>query len=145
VHDRELMTAFEDCSLPPASFRHRDHVHLAWLYLRDYPLLEAVARYSSSLRRYATSLGAASKYHETITLALLFLISERMSREPAAAFDAFAERNPDLFGPILDRYYSREVLDSDLARSTFVLPRAHDGQERCSELPPRRTSTNTPR
>jgi hypothetical protein len=120
--DRELVTALEACTLPAGMFDHREHVRLAWLYLREQPLLEALPRFIASLKRYAGSLGATAKYHETITFAFLFLIHERMARRPATTFEAFADANADLFGPILDRYYRKETLASDLARTTFLLP-----------------------
>lgn len=122
MRDRELVDAFEACTLPPAEFTHRSHVRLAWLYLREAPLLETLTRYSEGIKRYAGSLGAGAKYHETITWAFLFLIHERMQHSAAATFDEFAAQNEDLFGPILQRYYTSEVLASDLARRTFVLP-----------------------
>jgi len=122
VRDREFVAAFEDCTLPPSEFPHRGHVRLAWLYLREAPLLETLTRYSEGIRRYAGSLGASAKYHETITWAFLFLIHERMQHTEAATFDEFAEKNADLFGPILERYYTKDVLASDVARRTFVLP-----------------------
>jgi len=122
VHDRDFIAAFEECSLPPAEFSHRAHVRLAWLYLREGSLLEALNRYSTGIQRYAASLGAAGKYHETITWAYLFLIHERMRQSPASTFDAFATANEDLFGPILQRYYSPTVLGSELARASFVMP-----------------------
>jgi hypothetical protein len=122
VHDRELVTLFESCTLPPSQFHHRNHVRLAWLYLTDAPLLEALTRFRTSLQRYAASLGATAKYHETITFAFLFLINERMQREAFESFDDFAGANAELFEAILLRYYSEETLGSDLARRVFVMP-----------------------
>ena len=122
MDDPEFVAQFESCTLPPDSFSHRNHVRLAWLYLKEDPLLGALDRFRRSLKRYAASLGAAAKYHETITFAFLFLIHERMQRTPAATFDDFAVANADLFEPILDRYYTPETLRSDLARQTFVMP-----------------------
>lgn len=122
MRDHEFVAAFEACTLPSDQFTHRAHVRLAWLYLRDTPLAGTLTRYSAGIRRYAASLGADGKYHETITWAYLFLIHERMQLAPCDTFEAFAAANEDLFGPILDRYYSREVLASDVARATFVLP-----------------------
>jgi hypothetical protein len=122
VDDNELITAFEDCTLPPELFSHRQHVRVGWIYLSEGTLLEALPRFVTSLKRYATSLGASTKYHETITFAFLFLIHERMQRTPAATWDEFAQANPDLFEPILDRYYTPDTLRSDLARATFVMP-----------------------
>jgi hypothetical protein len=122
LSDREFIAAMEDCTFPAASFDHREHVRLGWLYLREHPLLDALARFIVSLRRYAGSLGATAKYHETITYAFMFLIHERMARFPADSFDEFATANADLFCPILKRYYRSETLASELARNTFVMP-----------------------
>jgi hypothetical protein len=122
VDDRELVVQFEACTLPPSRFHHRNHVRLAWLYLKEAPLLEALTRFRTSLQRYAASLGAAAKYHETITFAFLFLIHERMQRADAPTFDDFADANEDLFDAILLRYYREETLGSELARRVFVWP-----------------------
>ena len=122
MDDRELLTSFEDCTLPPSEFTHRNHVRVAWLYLREHSVLDALTRFVASLQRYAGSLGASAKYHETITFAFLFLIHERMRREEHASFDAFAEANADLFADVLERYYSKETLSSEIARTTFILP-----------------------
>lgn len=124
MDDRDFIAAFEDCTLPPDLFPHRSHVRLAWLYLREHSLLETLNRYSTGIQRYAASLGATAKYHETITWAFLFLIHERMQHASHDSFEEFASANEDLFGPILERYYSPAALSSDLARRTFVLPDA---------------------
>ncbi len=124
MENREFVEQFEACTLPPSQFHHRNHVRLAWIFLDELPLLDALARFRTSLQRYAGSLGASAKYHETITFAFLFLIHERMQRERFATFDEFADANPDLFGPILSRYYAKETLESALARRVFVLPDA---------------------
>lgn len=121
MDDLELITAFENCTLPPAEFSHRNHVRVAWICLREHSLLDALARFVASLKRYATSLGASAKYHETITFAFVFLIHERMQRTPCATFAEFADANPDLFGNVLERYYSKETLASELARQSFVI------------------------
>ncbi len=116
---------FEACTLPPACFRHRDHVRLAWLYLKEHPLPEALARFSHGLKRYAAALGKRELYHETITVAYLTLVNERMARQGGPAdWDAFAAANPDLLAhpEALRPYYRDETLRSDLARAVFVLP-----------------------
>lgn len=124
MHDHELMTRFEACTLPPAEFDHRNHVRLAWLFLKEAPPLEALSRFRASLQRYAASVGATAKYHETVTFAFLFLIHERMQRSEQSTFDDFASAHPDLFDNILLRYYRQQTLASDLARRVFVMPDA---------------------
>lgn len=124
--DAEFIQGFEDGSLPPGSFHHRDHVRLAWLYLRRYPALEALTRFAEGLKRFATAHGHPGLYHETITWAYLFLIQERMTEaDGSETFEGFAARNPDLLAwnpSVLDRYYEKEALFSERARRIFVLP-----------------------
>jgi hypothetical protein len=125
VADRTLLDAFEACALPSGDFHHRDHVHVAWLYLRESPLLEALTRFTSSLKRFATHHGTPSLYHETITWAYVALIHERMERQPQPDWEIFERDNPDLLTwkpSLLDRYYTKETLTSELARRTFVFP-----------------------
>ena len=122
MRDRDFIDAFESCTLPAEQFPHRAHVRLAWLYLREGTLLDALTRFVEGLKRYAGSLGASTKYHETITWAFLFLIHERMARSAADSFEDFAAANEDLFNGVLEKYYRKETLASDLARQTFLMP-----------------------
>jgi len=122
----ELMSRFEDCTFPVSEFHHTQHVQVAWEYLREEASpIDALRRFTTNLRRFAEHNGAARVYHETITWAYLLLIHERMLLDPEADWEAFHEANPDLFTwkpSILDRYYTKETLDSDLARRVFVMP-----------------------
>jgi len=122
----ELIRQFENGITEAASFHHADHVRLAFEYLRCYPTLEALEKFSAALKRFAASQGQAERYHETITWAYLLLIRERAARAGGAqTWEEFAVRNPDLLiwkGGVLATLYRQETLDSDLARHTFVLP-----------------------
>src|SRR5262249_26851877 len=141
MDDRALIAAFEEGTLPVEGFRHRDHVHLAWLYLRDRPLLAAIDAFSAALRRFTQRHGLERRYHETVTWAYLVLIHERMARGGGGrSWGEFAAENADLFdreAPILDRYYTEATLGADLARRVFVLPdRGFSGS------PPARTGSS---
>jgi hypothetical protein len=124
--EQAFVEAFEESTLPPGCFRHRDHVRLAWLYLRSYPVPAALARYGAGLKRLAAAHGKDGLYHETVTYAFLFLINERLQRQGrAASWDAFAARNADLLAgglAFLNAYYRPETLASDVARAVFVMP-----------------------
>ena len=128
--DDQLMTAFEDCTLPAEQFRHSDHVRMGFLYVSRYEGLEGVRRFSEALERYAASLGKTSLYHETITWAFLLLIRERLARKrqqdgAIPGWDEFAAANNDLLtwkNHVLNKYYTDETLQSELARKTFLLP-----------------------
>ena len=126
MDDRDFVTAFEACTLPNESFHHRDHVRLAWLYLKDMPPAEALTRFTEGLQRFAHAHGHPGLYHETITWAYLLLIRERMALSGEdGGFEAFAAANPDLLTwkpSILARYYREETLGSELARRVFLLP-----------------------
>ena len=128
MNDREFVDAFEACAIPSSDFHHADHVRLAWIYLRECPLLEAIERFTTSLQRFATHHGVPGLYHETITWAYLLIIHERMQRDDSPKdWESFRAANRDLFNwkpSVLDRYYAPGTLKSDLARRTFVLPDA---------------------
>ena len=99
---------------------------MAFAYLRQYSLLQALERFSTALLRFAEAQGKANLYHETITWAYLFLIHERIARAGEQQdWAEFARANPDLLtwkNGILERYYSEETLKSDLAKHAFVFP-----------------------
>lgn len=120
-----LLDRFNDTSLPASEFHHRQHVEVAWMFVRDYGMPAALDAFSTALKRFAVAKGATGLYHQTITWAFLLIIAERRARCHAQDFDAFAAANPDVLAwkpSILDRYYSREIIVSDLARKTFLMP-----------------------
>jgi hypothetical protein len=125
LSNRELIQRFESDSSPEESFHHADHVRLAFAYLCEYPALQALDKFCAALKRFAAARGKSGLYHETITHAYFFLIRERMARWPAADWEEFSRRNPDLLiwrEGILSRYYQPATLQSDLARAVFLLP-----------------------
>jgi hypothetical protein len=125
MNNQELIRRFENDAVPEDSFHHADHVRLAFAYLCECPVLQALERFSGALKRFAAARGKTQLYHETITCAYFFLIRERMTRREGADWDEFSRQNPDLLvwkGGILNRYYCETTLKSDLARRVFVLP-----------------------
>ena len=120
---KALARAFEDRSLDPAAFRHRDHVAVACQLLRQHDFLEASARYGAHLQAIASKAGVPQKFNTTVTLAFLSLIAERMATCQHEDFDDFAARNPDLLSKdLLLSWYPPERLSSDLARKVFLMP-----------------------
>src|SRR5262245_6381074 len=123
--DDELLRYFEAGEVPPGGFHHEQHVRVAWNYVSRYPLPDALERFKSGLKRFALAQGKPGLYHETITIAYVLLIDERLDRRPGSDWDHFAVQNPDLLQwkpSILDRYYTQETLWSDRARQAFVEP-----------------------
>ena len=123
--EQELIDRFESFAVPNEGFHHRDHVQVVWAYLRTMPAIDALGRFSASLKGFAAHHGKTTLYHETITWAYVALIHERMERRPDLSWDDFCDANPDLLTwkpSILDRYYRPETLFSDRARRVFILP-----------------------
>jgi hypothetical protein len=123
--DEQLVQAFEDTTLPADQFTHALHVRAGWLYVRRFGLGIAIHRFSMALRRFATAKGAPEKYHETMTVAWLLVIAERLNGAEGLDWEAFADRHADLFvsrPSILARYYRDETLLSLRARRGFTMP-----------------------
>ncbi len=118
--------ALEDGTLDVETFDHEAHIYIAWLYLQRYPLHEASARFTAALRRLVRKLGIPGKYHETISWFFMLLIEERRSAQETDDWFSFHRDHADLFARgddnILSRYYSSELLGSDRARQSFMLP-----------------------
>lgn len=123
--DEELIAAFEMTELPAERFSHDAHVRVAWWYLQHSPLPEAIARFSAALKRFADAKNAHGKYHETITVAYMLVIAERLDGARELSWTEFAAANPDLLArhpSVLAAYYSDALLSSDRARRAFVMP-----------------------
>jgi hypothetical protein len=126
--DEEFLSALERCELAPEAFTHAAHVRAGYLYLRAGGFDAALGRIRAAIRRYAAHLGKPDKYHETITVAYLALIQQRLTeRGDASGWTRFREQNLDLFEPdLLLRHYRRSELESELARRIFVLPQREE-------------------
>ena len=88
----DVLSAIEEGSIDPAAFDHRAHVEAAWLLATrcKAPFHEAYARLRAALLALATRAGRPDKYHETITLAFLSLVYERLAEGGSAScFDQF--------------------------------------------------------
>ena len=123
--DAELLEGFVTTALPADQFHHEQHVRVAWMFVRDHGMPAALGEFTTAIKRFAEAKGAHGLYHETITWAFLLIVAERLARKPAATWDAFAADNTDLLSwkpSILERYYSKELLASDLARRSFLMP-----------------------
>ena len=127
--ETELLRGFVDTTLPADQFHHEQHVHVAWLFVRNYGMPAALGEFTTAIKRFAAAKGANGLYHETITWAFLLLIAERQAQRGGATWAQFAAANPDLLvwkPSILERYYSSELLKSELARKVFVFPDRRD-------------------
>jgi hypothetical protein len=123
--DAEFLRALETCELPEREFGHAAHVRAAYLYLLSGGFAVALERIRRAIGNYAKHLGKPDRYHETITVAYVALIQQRIcERGDSGGWSAFARDNPELFQPgLLLQFYPQAQLKSELARRVFLLPR----------------------
>ncbi len=122
---QDIVAAFENATLKPGEFGHEAHLLVAWHYLREQSLLDAIGRFTAAIKRLTRKLGVSSKYHETISWFYLIKVAERLKAAPDADWPAFKAANPDLFAwkpSLLEQYYSKALLESDTAKRMFLLP-----------------------
>jgi hypothetical protein len=122
--DEDFLRAFEDLSFPADQFRHREHIRVAWLYLKSSDAMPAAERMAAGIRRFANHHGATQKYHHTLTLAWMRLVAAALVETPEGYdFAKFHAEHPELGDKdLLKRYYSPELLQTTAAREGWVEP-----------------------
>jgi hypothetical protein len=122
--DDEFLRAFEDLSFPADLFHHREHIRVAWLYLKSLDATRAAERMAAGIRRFAAHHRATQKYHHTITLAWVRLVAAALLESPEGhTFEQFLAANPELNDKnLLAGYYSNELLETPVARERWVEP-----------------------
>ncbi len=117
---------FESCDLRAARFDHRLHLTVAFWYLARLSDAQAHERMRASLRRYLEHHGGDPQlYNETITLFWLKRVRRLMSslRVPHTVADAANEVIEHGGGArLVFAYYSRELVMSEAARTSWVEP-----------------------
>jgi hypothetical protein len=123
VENPEALETFLAGQQDMASFRHADHVRVAFEMLKRHSFLASADLYSRQLKQMTASIGKPTAYNETVTIAFLAMIAERLAKRHYESFAAFAEENPEVLEKsALTNWYSPEQLHSDIARRTFILP-----------------------
>jgi hypothetical protein len=126
--DQEFIAAYTAGQLDPAGFDHRAHLRAAFLLLRSRPFLEACVAMRDGLQALAARLGKPDLYHETVTVAFMALVAQRMG-DGTGDSDTFITRHPALCERgLLDAWYSKTLLASDAARTAFAIPDRIGGQ-----------------
>jgi hypothetical protein len=123
--DRQFLDQFENKTLNPSYFNHRGHSRLAWLYLNHHDVDTAVERVCTGIEAYASSLGAATKFHLTLTDAIVRIMARRMDKMDEKDWSLFLDQNKDLVEDarsVLGQYFSKDHLFSETARTSLVQP-----------------------
>ena len=131
MDDAELLRQFESRTLPFDQWSHRTHVKVAFLYLRDHPFDEALAKMRSGIKAYNAANnvpeGPLQGYNETTTHAFMRLIAATMSAYgdmfPTPDADRFCGTHPQLLSKfVLRLFYSPERRGHPDAKHRFVEP-----------------------
>lgn len=122
--DTELTRALERGKIANESFHHLSHLHVAWVYLSESPSAEeAAAKMRNTLQQFAASVGKAEKYHETITLFWVRLLSGIRALRPDETLEEIVQSDPQLLKKNFPlTYYSPERLSSQEARVSWLEP-----------------------
>src|SRR5437762_8910365 len=97
--DVELTRAFERGEIANESFHHVSHLHVAWVYLAESSSVQqAATKMRDTLRRFDAAAGKPQKYHETITLFWVHLLSCAYAASRGGSLEAIVHANPQLLG-----------------------------------------------
>lgn len=131
MNDREFLASFEDTSLPYAEWTHRAHVKVAYLYLRDHPFPEALAKIRAGIQRFNRARnvpeGPDRGYNETTTVAFARLVAATIAAYgsifPTPDAERFCDTHPQLLQKQLLRFfYSPAQRMRPEAKTHFVEP-----------------------
>jgi hypothetical protein len=126
--DTAFARAFERGEVAPADFDHRAHMRVAWVCLRESPSRDAaLARMRAAIKRFAAAAGKSDKYHETITVAWMILLSDARVRVCAGGVECELEDVLHQYPALASKdalllYYSRDRLFGDDARQGWIEP-----------------------
>ena len=108
---------------PDGAFRHREHIHLAYIAILRYGPAEAADAVARWIRHLAVYQRRPQKFHATVTRAWVEIVAHHMAAAPASDFAAFAERHPRLLDKrLLTRHYTSRALASRAAKTGWVEP-----------------------
>jgi hypothetical protein len=120
--DVELTRALERGEIGNKDFHHASHLHVAWVYLAESSSVhQAANKTRDTLRRFAAAAGKPEKYHETITLFWVHLLSRAYAAGRGERLQEIVRANPQLLEKNFPlAYYSAERLFSNQARTSWV-------------------------
>ncbi len=128
LDDARFLAQFEQLTLDKRLFNHHGHLRIAWLYLEQYPLEQASIKTCQGISAYAQALGASTKFHWTITDAMVRIIHARR-RQPYQSFEDFLAQHQDLVmsaEQVLLTYFTPAQLAHPDSRMKRIKPEKQD-------------------
>jgi len=121
--DAEILTLvdrLERCLLGKEEFHHRDHLTVAVVYLYASDLETAMDRMRASLKRFAAHHKVTGLYHETLTRFWLLQVEKSLDRRLCLRESVSRVRKKFSDKELPCRYYSKETLNSAVAKNSWV-------------------------
>ena len=126
----ELVTGFQDHSLPSERWTHQDHLIVGFHFAYHFPLDQAIYYLRAGIITYNVATGGKNThergYHETITqlwAKLLKAFVQKKCTGLSLAESCTALLNsPYAAQEIMFRFYSKDLLFSTQARALWVEP-----------------------
>src|SRR5947199_1949351 len=123
--DAEILTLvdrLERCLLGKEAFHHRDHLAVAVAYLYASDRETSMDRMRASLKRFAAHHGVTGLYHETLTRFWLQQVEQRLDRRECLSESVRKAREQLNDKNLAFDYYSRERIESQEAKETWLEP-----------------------
>jgi len=122
IEDRGFLTAFHDRSL--TSFRHRDHLRLAWLIMNWHEMEVGLTMIRTAIKEFAEYQGSGNRYHETLTTFWSRMVHHAIQTCPDVGdFDNFLNTFPLLMDKGLPlRHWTDVTLWSEKSRASWTEP-----------------------
>ena len=120
----DLAAALAEIVPPGGAFRHREHIHLAYLAVQRHGADRAAGVVSGWIRQLAAYQRVPQKFNATVTRAWTELVAYHMAAAPPGTdFASFADRYPALLDKrLLARHYTARTLASPAARTGWAEP-----------------------
>ncbi|MGB0522627.1 MAG: hypothetical protein ACPGJS_06690 [Flammeovirgaceae bacterium] len=113
-------------NIDPKLFNHEAHIRFAWIVLNDFEFRKAVTHIHDSIKGLDQKFGDGTKYHATITQALIEILTLRMKQyQEQLDFETFMFENQDVLKfckDLLLEHYSQDLLFSDAAKEQYIRP-----------------------
>lgn len=123
-----LVRSFEEATIPHAEWKHAEHLVVALYYLSRCDIKEASHKMRTGILNllengFKVDLKKEMPYHETITVFWMRAVAEFNASKNGASLIEKANEVVETFDKDYPmRFYSRDLLFSNSARSRFVEP-----------------------
>lgn len=112
-------------TFPSEAFSHEAHLRLAFIHLKKYGKERAVQHITAQLKAYTRILKAEGKYHETLTIASIYIVNHFSEKIKQGDFKTLLNAFPRLktnFKELLFQHYSEGIILKDTAKQMYLAP-----------------------